>query len=100
CAPRVLDSFPTRRSSDLGIELQPQAVLAQLLPRLDERARHVAVLDQAVVLRDARRLGVAGCARVARVGHRNHDVAVDRGLAPQRSEEHTSELQSLAYLVC
>src|SRR5687767_15552800 len=26
--------------------------------------------------------------------------AVDRASAPSRSEEHTSELQSLAYLVC
>src|SRR2546425_2516072 len=37
--------------------------------------------------------------------HREHVVAVDDGLRPQlaevlRSEEHTSELQSLAYLVC
>src|SRR2546423_11624887 len=36
---------------------------------------------------------------------RGHDVEVHRGGlarldAPERSEEHTSELQSLAYLVC
>src|SRR2546425_2902640 len=29
-----------------------------------------------------------------------HEVVGHRGLGPERSEEHTSELQSLAYLVC
>src|SRR2546425_7657681 len=33
--------------------------------------------------------------------HFEHTVAIlDKGGPPRRSEEHTSELQSLAYLVC
>src|SRR5687767_16015627 len=32
--------------------------------------------------------------------HGDLELAVDRGHPAQRSEEHTSELQSLAYLVC
>ena len=63
------------------VELHPQAVLAQLLPRLDERARDVAVLDQAVVARDARSLRVAVRGRVAGVGHGDHHVGLDRRLA-------------------
>src|SRR5205823_14060497 len=72
-AHRDLHSFPTRRSSDL---------------------------------RDRRRLHVR-CARdgpvVGRLqqGHRREDqLPVGRLRCRHRSEEHTSELQSLAYLVC
>ena len=52
---RVVDDDQPLAGDDLRqrVELQPQAVLAQLLPRLDERARDVAVLDEAVVLRQA-----------------------------------------------
>ena len=68
-------------TSGSGLNFMPQAVAAQLLPGLDERARDVAVLDQAVVLRDpgaareALRRGVAG------VGHGDHEVGLDRRLA-------------------
>ena len=50
---RVVDDDEALAGDDLGqrVELHPQAVLAQLLARLDERARDVAVLDEAVVLR-------------------------------------------------
>src|SRR5205823_14964095 len=84
--PRARHSFPTRRSSDL--------VLVVLL-----QARDLLFLDGlgALVLVDAaprehldvdHRAFDAGRHRERRVAH----VA--------RSEEHTSELQSLAYLVC
>ena len=54
---RVVDDDEPLARDDLRqrVELHPQAVLAQLLARLDEGAGHVAVLDQAVVLRDAPR---------------------------------------------
>ena len=82
---RVVDDDQALALDDLAqrVELHPQAVLAQLLAGLDERARDVAVLDQAVVARQARRLRVAGGGGVARVGHRDHHVGVDRRLAPE-----------------
>src|SRR2546425_8388249 len=36
--------------------------------------------------------------KIGGVGHINH--CLNRSSFPRRSEEHTSELQSLAYLVC
>src|SRR5262249_61131941 len=81
---RALHSFPTRRSSDLGradVSLSPPLRVLLESPRLRaprSRGRH----------RDlAARLPRGGGAR--------------RGPAqPDRSEEHTSELQSLTNLVC
>src|SRR2546425_8945456 len=66
--------FPSRRSSDLRLALMAHAVLGEHVERRAERA-HGGRLPRDV-----------GGERVAR------DVL--------RSEEHTSELQSLAYLVC
>src|SRR3989441_11815439 len=45
--------------------------------------------------RDAR----GSAATFATLGNWEHEAGIDR-LAGERSEEHTSELQSLAYLVC
>src|SRR5205823_13750265 len=75
---RPLHSFPTRRSSDLAD--------VQALPYVPLAARH--------------QLG-AGESLDERVAHRPALMfrnALER--ESQRSEEHTSELQSLAYLVC
>ena len=54
---RVVDDDQPLAGDDLGqrVELQPQAVAAQLLAGLDEGPRDVAVLDEAVVLGQARR---------------------------------------------
>ena len=84
--PRTIESSTTTSRlplHDLGqrVELHAQAVVAQLLSGLDERARHVAVLDQAVVLRDPGSAGEALCGGVAGVGHRDHEVRLDRRLA-------------------
>src|SRR5205823_14467820 len=73
--PRALPSFPTRRSSDLDLDDATDA--AETLARAD-------------VLQD--RLPLEFTHPVVR-------AAVYDELPP-RSEEHTSELQSLAYLVC
>src|SRR5205823_13450868 len=75
-APRDLHSFPTRRSSDLG------------LPRGADGA-HPAL----------RRGGVHGVHPFA-VGDGSAVAAPPNRRMAARSEEHTSELQSLAYLVC
>ena len=59
-------------------------MLAQLLPGLDERAPDVAVLDQAVVLRQAAGAGEAAGGGVAGVGHRDHEVGLDRRLGREQ----------------
>src|SRR5205823_13989510 len=84
---RDLHSFPTRRSSDLE--------------RIDE-VEH-AVRSAHPVL-DVDQHGAARRGRIVDV-HREHVDArlpLYQGLrgSRARSEEHTSELQSLAYLVC
>src|SRR5205823_7631245 len=86
-----LHSFPTRRSSDL--HLLAVAVDRDRPPQ--ERADHE-VGDPALVLH-------AELARAADAAHaedgRRQPVQASV-LLHVRSEEHTSELQSLAYLVC
>ena len=82
---RVVDDHQPLAGDDLGqrVELQPQALAPQLLTRLDERPRDVAVFDEPVVLgqscgpRQPARGGVSG------VRHRNHEVGVDRRFTPQ-----------------
>ena len=66
---RVVDDDEPLAGDDLGhrVELQPQAVLAQLLAGLDEGPLDVAVLDEAVVLGQAAGARVAARRRVAGV---------------------------------
>ena len=80
---RVVHDHQPLAAHHLGqrVELHPQAVAAQLLPGLDERAGDVAVLDQAVVLRDAGSAREALRRGVAGVGDRDHEIGVDRRLA-------------------
>ena len=82
---RVVDDDQPLAFDDLGqrVELQPQAVASQLLPGLDEGSRHVAVLDEAVVLGQAGGTGQAARGGVTGVRDRNHDVGVNRRLLPQ-----------------
>src|SRR5207253_9492506 len=100
CAAPALHSFPTRRSSDL-----PRLTARDTLhfPRGPE--------GFAVVAPDGRHLAVGGADRVVRLWQLA-DVVASRGLpapggavygaavSPDRSEEHTSELQSRGHLVC
>ena len=84
--PRTIESSTTTSAlagDDLGdrVELQPQAVLAQLLAGLDEGPLDVAVLDEAVVLGQAAGAREAARRRVAGVGHGDHEVGLDRRLA-------------------
>src|SRR5205823_9987542 len=75
-------SFPTRRSSDLDVLAKGEE-----LPSGIEQARRM----QSARLREP-------CLALAELFRDRRDC---RGTAPpRRSEEHTSELQSLAYLVC
>src|SRR5205823_13347559 len=95
---RGLHSLPTRRSSDL--EVAPSRPALDVGGVVDERL--VVELEHLVRAvgegRVGRGVGV-GTVRPGPVGPaRGPDVA--RGVGPPRSEEHMSELQSLAYLVC
>src|SRR5262249_59420181 len=72
--PRALHSFPTRRSSDLDLPGEREG------PRV-ERSRPRDPADRCVGARNTDQLGLGG------------DFV-------RRSEEHTSELQSLTNLVC
>src|SRR5205823_8762216 len=92
----LLHSFPTRRSSDLGYLGQSAVAAAPAVPGAGVRGGRGAVpeyerphphLDH---VDDHARAGVAD---PPGGGPRRHGGAA-------RSEEHTSELQSLAYLVC
>jgi len=82
---RVVDDNDSLALDDLRqrVELHPQAVLAQLLTRLDESALDVTVLDQAVVLGDPGGACKAVGGWISRVGDRDHEVGVDRSLAPE-----------------
>src|SRR5687767_15428987 len=73
---RDLHSFPTRRSSDLGV------ITGSRAPRPVENICGARLVEQLT-------LTVSAPLRI---------IEVPVGIT--RSEEHTSELQSLAYLVC
>src|SRR5205814_8826307 len=91
-APQDLHSFPTRRSSDLRQSKRRSARIPETRCRRRRRRR----------LSDA----VGACAwhrnsvntRSARKRHRGSGCRC--GGSQGRSEEHTSELQSLRHLVC
>src|SRR5205823_8912266 len=93
-APRDLPSFPTRRSSDLlGLGLDEiekgLATLRHLAGRFGRGAGPGLAPRNLLDLTD----GPKGSGRAAFQGSLDEVVS-------DRSEEHTSELQSLAYLVC
>src|SRR5205823_10406950 len=93
---RVLHSFPTRRSSDLlsiGSVVGLGAICFALL--LEKKVPPWAALG--VVVAGGAVIGLAHGLLVTKLGLQPFLVTLC-GLF--RSEEHTSELQSLAYLVC
>src|SRR2546425_2317321 len=70
-----------------------------LLEPLGERA--VALVDvEIVTLQEVVRHVDVGPAVAVHVAHADAQTQADLGTEDTRSEEHTSELQSLAYLVC
>src|SRR5205823_13436284 len=79
--PRDLHSFPTRRSSDLGGKSNQDSIHRCLI---------------AIGFRQ-NDLGLLQCTQASSIFL---NVIVPVTLGTSRSEEHTSELQSLAYLVC
>src|SRR5205823_13078814 len=93
---RVSHSFPTRRSSDLQAKLQLNASVRMIVGD-SAQATVLKEIEPAVTNVPDGEFVVAKDADEQRGGHSA------TGLVPHRvvrSEEHTSELQSLAYLVC
>src|SRR5205814_3733487 len=88
-APRDLPSFPTRRSSDLAAD---PGVRAEAVRVLHERRAHA----------DGGHRTPHGAVRGRREGPGREpgDRRAGETLRALRSEEHTSELQSLRHLVC
>src|SRR5205823_9968380 len=85
---RDLHSFPTRRSSDLD------GTFALMSPVMTStEGRWVATTRWMPVAR-------ASCARRQIACSTSGPCSIIRSASSSRSEEHTSELQSLAYLVC
>ena len=80
-----------------GVELDADARLPHRLGGLDEGATHIAVLDQAIAEGDAAPLGIADRRRDAGIGHTDHNVGRDGGLAGQYlADAHPVAVQGLA----
>src|SRR5205823_6852734 len=89
-APRHLHSFPTRRSSDLPVEsaVTDIEMIESLAPQPDLGMNLYAPQSEPGILH-------------FKIYRRGSRVPLSDSLPMlERSEEHTSELQSLAYLVC
>src|SRR5205823_12400130 len=80
--------FPTRRSSDLRAKDGDARALEALCARHADRVQRIALN----VLHDPDDASDAAQEALVKLVRRVHQF--------RRSEEHTSELQSLAYLVC
>src|SRR5205823_14786620 len=92
--PPTLPSFPTRRSSDLNLLVLDLVEILLLFPdfvRVPQRHP-----EQAFTARLERHDMLARGEDNS--AERHHALLANR--LADRSEEHTSELQSLAYLVC
>src|SRR5205814_6680701 len=93
-----LPSFPTRRSSDLARPDKLAFAGKLLQPGRENRQDPAAWF---VLLREARDLAAQGNGpRLATEAIREMDQFFVIDASEMRSEEHTSELQSLRHLVC
>src|SRR5205823_12792845 len=96
---RPLHSFPTRRSSDLLINRMRYKRIRwaamEFLLKSQKRNRRRLIIEQLILLLLRILLVLLAALLLARY---LYSGVQDQGGV--RSEEHTSELQSLAYLVC
>src|SRR5205823_12955503 len=92
---RALHSFPTRRSSDLAIqgEIECDEELFESLRDLRKKLADERDVPAYIVFSDV------SLRQMAR-DYPSREEQFSRISGVGRSEEHTSELQSLAYLVC
>src|SRR5205814_8670089 len=100
CHSLYLHSFPTRRSSDLFASTNGSAPRAGARLKRDFWAAASPCCTPASLLGSAGGTGSPGAA-VQGSGHLHQAPGVDAAARDRaRSEEHTSELQSLRHLVC
>src|SRR5262249_61076903 len=93
--PQPPSSFPTRRSSDLTMARVVCGMRRHTLSQArDRRQRAIGVVVRSVAAAERR----AACRRSAVLPAAAAPAC--RRAGPPRSEEHTSELQSLTNLVC
>ena len=90
--PRTIESSHHDKSLALDrvtqrVELEPDALLTDVLRGRDERAADVAVLHESLAVRNARLLRVADCRRDAGVGHAHHQIGLD-GAEPRHCSTH------------
>src|SRR5205823_12375471 len=94
-APQHLHSFPTRRSSDLNRAVSIRTEPSGRTSSVSSAPIRTDCPDSSTAMTncspDAR--GPASSKRILR-------ATASQRVSSARSEEHTSELQSLAYLVC
>src|SRR5205823_14689626 len=93
----ALHSFPTRRSSDLDLAAASSACAVRASTSPESRRRRLLPFEKGFPLRP-RSLGPNGDGSSAASGVTGPSLIMTR--RSWRSEEHTSELQSLAYIVC
>src|SRR5205823_13760710 len=96
----ALHSFPTRRSSDLdswttSFNIYSQVGLVTLVGLVSKNG--ILIVQFA---NERQRAGLNKLAAVAEAARIRLRPIMMTSVATVRSEEHTSELQSLAYLVC
>src|SRR5205823_12155077 len=98
CDNLVLHPFPTRRSSDLAVA--HETFLAESLTLDATTGRTPQLEDDALFREISRNVQVTDSGNnLFVVSYKNRNPKVAQQVVA-RSEEHTSELQSLAYLVC
>src|SRR5205814_10188684 len=97
---RDLHSFPTRRSSDLAMAANVLDVMAEYLPLVVQT--RVSATTNPTTRIYSRSGAVLRENRTSEALPRCAESILDNGLdgCYDRSEEHTSELQSLRHLVC
>src|SRR5205823_15115974 len=93
-----LPPFPTRRSSDLWEA--KRGAFASIQRALGAGGKHYALARTNEVLGQATQLEPGFCHVQLTADVRRERAVRIQGALVIRSEEHTSELQSLAYLVC
>src|SRR5205823_13399073 len=96
--PPRLPPFPTRRSSDLRL-MQLFASFRETFRKAVHAAVETGLVQPLRGMRNCRD-GQGRHARDRNGQHLKRQSSTARSHVADRSEEHTSELQSLAYLVC
>src|SRR5205823_12110538 len=94
-----LHSFPTRRSSDLGVSA---CALAAGATRSENTSSTPVIwlIDPTAMPSNSRNVRASARTGTPRAWAASGSIDANSNGRPIRSEEHTSELQSLAYLVC